>query len=131
MPYIVQGYDDGFRGPAPVGRFPANSLGLHDLTGNAAEWVNDRYSVAPSKSVETDRIGPVSGDIFVIRGSSFLMGRFGELRTAFRTSAKKAGRTLVSGWRDRYPLTREVSRQKDRTQLLAESVAVATIKIQL
>ena len=84
VPYIVQGYDDGFRGPAPVGRFPANSLGLHDLTGNAAEWVNDRYSVAPSKAVETDRIGPVSGDIFVIRGSSFLMGRFGELRTAFR-----------------------------------------------
>ena len=84
VPYIVQGYDDGFRGPAPVGRFPANSLGLHDLTGNAAEWVNDRYSVAPSKSVETDRIGPVSGDVFVIRGSSFLMGRFGELRTAFR-----------------------------------------------
>ena len=84
VPYIVQDYDDGFRGPAPFGRVPANSLGLHDLTGNAADWVNDRYRVAASKSVETDRIGPVNGDVFVIRGSSFLMGRFGELRTAFR-----------------------------------------------
>ena len=84
VPYIVQGYDDGFRGPAPLDDSLPIPLGLHDLTGNAAEWVNDRYSVAPSKSVETDRIGPVSGDVFVIRGSSFLMGRFGELRTAFR-----------------------------------------------
>lgn len=65
-------------------QIPANRWGLFDLVGNAAEWVNDRYSVAASTAPEMDRTGPETGDLFVIRGSSFLMGRFGELRSAYR-----------------------------------------------
>ncbi len=40
----ISGYNDGFEFTAPVGSFPANSLGIYDLSGNVQEWVEDEYS---------------------------------------------------------------------------------------
>lgn len=83
---VVNGYNDGYRGPAPVGSFSMFPTGFHDLGGNVAEWTNDYYAVYPGQveKLVKDPTGPSTGDHHVVRGSSWRDGSITELRLSYR-----------------------------------------------
>ena len=86
VPTYVPRYNDKYAALAPVGSFPAEVSGLHDMSGNVREWVNDRYSLSvPAKgTVAVNSFGPRSGDGNVVKGSGFRSASLTELRAASR-----------------------------------------------
>jgi sulfatase modifying factor 1 len=71
-------YGDGEKGKyrektTPVGTFPANTWGLHDIHGNVGQWCEDWYGDYPQKDV-TDPQGPEKGRGRVLRGGSWRNG---------------------------------------------------------
>jgi formylglycine-generating enzyme required for sulfatase activity len=71
---------------APVGQFPANKFGLHDMHGNVWEWVEDCYhDNYDSPEMPTDGSAWTTGDcsFHVVRGGSWFHGPE-ELRSAQR-----------------------------------------------
>ncbi len=72
---------DGYKFIAPVGSFPAgvSPYGLHDMAGNAWEWVEDWYTGYPG----SNRKDPDYGEIYkVLRGGSWLRYPLGVTATA-------------------------------------------------
>ncbi len=85
LPTVLSNYNDRFAITAPVGSFAPNPIGIYDLGGNVAEWVNDRYTVyTQPKGVEIDPLGPGKGQYHVIRGSGWRHSSISELRYAYR-----------------------------------------------
>ena len=63
---------DGHVFTAPVGSFPANAFGLHDMHGNVWEWCADWFdSDYYENSPAADPQGPGSGSSRVLRGGSW------------------------------------------------------------
>ena len=71
------------RKPAPVGAFPANKFGLHDMHGNVWEWVADCYEI--QGTTRADPAAPGGDCERVVRGGSWSEpSQF--LRSAVRSS---------------------------------------------
>lgn len=78
-------YEDPYPASAPIGRFTPNSLGLYDMGGNAAEWVQDYYEInADAAAPAVDPTGPAGGKSHVIRDSSWRNSSLTDLRLAKR-----------------------------------------------
>ncbi len=59
---------------SPVDAFPTNAWGLHDVVGNATEWVWDWISTTYyAESPEQNPRGPETGTLRVVRGGNYLM----------------------------------------------------------
>jgi len=68
----------------PVGMYPPNDWGLHDMHGNVWEWTSDWYALDYyANSPKSDPKGPPTGTHHVLRGGSASVKNF-ECRCAMR-----------------------------------------------
>ncbi|MGD2131520.1 MAG: SUMF1/EgtB/PvdO family nonheme iron enzyme [Maricaulaceae bacterium] len=85
---------------APVGSFPANAFGLHDMNGNVFEWIEDcshnDYSGAPTDG--SAWTGDCEGTARVLRGGAWRSApEF--LRSAFRSGLRPMLEDDITGFR--------------------------------
>jgi uncharacterized protein (TIGR02996 family) len=85
--------------PRPVGLYPPNLFGLHDVHGTIWEWVNDWYDPDYySRSPENDPQGPRRGSRRVLRGGGWSTGP-GLCRSALRGHNTLDARHDYNGFR--------------------------------
>ena len=87
--------NDRWENAAPVGSFPANRFGLHDMHGNVREWTQDcshrSYDGAPTNGQAWEGANGGDCDRRVVRGGSWLNDP-GNLRAANRLDLRVSNR---------------------------------------
>src|SRR5438105_1971499 len=94
LPATLPGYRDDYPVLAPVGKFRPTALGLHDVSGNVSQWVNDYYESFVDAAAVTDPLGPEQGTLHVVRGANWKTASISELRLAWRDTADGPAPTL-------------------------------------
>ena len=95
------GCDDGVSYTAPAGSYAANGFGIHDMLGNAAEWVADCWRSSYGGTQPRDGAPRGSGascGLRVLRGGSWASSP-DDLRSAFRESNYANIRSHAIGFR--------------------------------
>lgn len=87
LPRVLEAWQDDHPSVAPPGKYPANGLGLFDLTGNVSEWVHDAYASFDPAGGGSDPFGPAAGARRVVKGSNWRTASFTDLRPAWRDGA--------------------------------------------
>jgi len=96
---LLEGWQDEHPSVAPPGKYPANGLGLYDMTGNVSEWVHDAYASFDAAAGGTDPTGPASGARRVVKGANWRTAVFSELRPAWREGADPSSASQDIGFR--------------------------------
>jgi len=94
LPATLPGYRDDYPLVAPVGKFKPTPLGLHDLSGNVSEWIDDYYLSFVDSAPVTDPLGPEEGTRHVIRGANWKSATATDLRLAWRDGADGVSTTI-------------------------------------
>ncbi|WP_306252874.1 formylglycine-generating enzyme family protein [Parvularcula sp. IMCC14364] len=82
----------------PVGGYPANPFGLHDMHGNVYEWVQDCYRGNPGPSPDVSEGVGNTECPRALRGGSWSSGLL-DLRSAYRYRDNSAARVVTLGFR--------------------------------
>ena len=82
---FITGYDDGYTVTSPVMSYAPNSLGIHDLGGNVAEWCMDAWNPTSTSCM--------------FRGGSWRRSKPEELRSSQRHRWESTGRGISTGFR--------------------------------